>query len=108
MANYQYIWIHLKGITNKVIAEYSLLPLADSSGYVHVEIRMGMYGLKEAGIIAYKRLVHNLQPHGYATVAHTPVFWTHKTLPITFTLAVDNFGIKFFASDNATHLLNAL
>ena len=67
-----------------------------------------MYGLKEAVIIAYKRLVHNLQPHGYAIVAHTPCIWTHTTLTTTFTLSVDAFVIKFFAADNATHLLDAL
>ena len=72
MANYQYMCIHLKDIPNKVVFDYSLLPIAYSSGYVYVDIRKGMYGLKEAGIIAYKRLVHNLQPHGYAHVAHTP------------------------------------
>ena len=58
-----------------------------------------MYGLKEAGIIAYKRLVHNLQLQGYAPVAHTTGLWTHATLPTTFTLALDDFGIKFFAAD---------
>ena len=67
-----------------------------------------MYGLKEAGIIAYKCLVRNLQPHGYTPVAHTPGLWTHATLPTTFTLAVDDFGIKSFAADDATHLLDAL
>ena len=74
MMNYQYMWIHLKDIPNKVVVEYYLLPIADSSGYVYVEIRKGMYGLKEAGIIAYKCLVRNLQTHGYAPIAHTPVF----------------------------------
>ena len=108
MANYQYMRINLKDIPNKVIAEYSLLPFADSSGYVYVKIRKGMYGLKESGIIAYKRLVRNLQPQGYAPVAHTPGLWTHTTLPTTFTLAVDDFGINFFAADDATHLLDAL
>ena len=72
MVNYQYMRINLKDIPNKVIVEYSLPPLADSSGYVYVEIRKGMYGLKEAGIVAYKRLVRKIQPHGYAPVVHTP------------------------------------
>ena len=72
MVNYQYMRIHLKDIPNEVIIEYSLLPFADSSGYVYLKIRKGVYGLKEAGIIAYKRLVRNLQPHSYAPVAHTP------------------------------------
>ena len=102
------MWIHLKYIPNEVIVEYSLLPISDSSGYVYVEIRKGVYGIKEAGIIAYKRLVRNLQPHSYAPVPHTPGLWIHTTLPTIFTLAVDEFGIKFFAADDATHLLDTL
>ena len=78
------------------------------SGYVYVKIRKGMYGLKESGIIAYKPLVRNLQPHGYAPVAHTARLWTHTNLPTTFTVAVDDFNIKFFAVDDATHLLDVL
>ena len=74
MANYQYMWIHLKDIPNKVVVEDSLLPIDDSSGYVYFNIRKGMYGLKESVIITYKPLVHNLQPHSYAPVAHTPFF----------------------------------
>ena len=41
-------------------------------------------------------------------MAHTPVLWTHATLTTTFTLTVDDFRIKFFAADDATHLLDAL
>ena len=108
MANFQYMRIHLKDIPNEVIVDYSLLPIADANGYVYVDIRKGIYGLKEASIITYKRLVRNLQPHGYAPVAHTYGLWTHSTLPTTFTLAADDFGIKFFAANDSTHLLGAL
>ena len=108
MANFQYMRIHLKDIPNEVVVEYSLLTISDASGYVYVDIRKWMYGLKEAGIIVYKRPVCNLQPHGYASVAHTPGIWTYSTLPTTFTLAVDDFRIKFFAANDATHLLDAL
>ena len=108
MLNNQNMRIHLKDTPNKVIVEYSLFPIADSISYVYVEIRKGMYGLKKAGIISYNCLVRDFQPHGYAPEAHTPGFWTHTTLPTTFTLAVNNFGIKLFASDDATHLLDAL
>ena len=67
-----------------------------------------MYGLKEANITAYKSLVINLQHHEYTPVENTPKLWTHSTLPTTFTLAVDDFGIKLFAADGATHLIDAL
>ena len=101
--------IHIKYIPQEVIVEYSLLSIADPSGYVHVKIRKGMYGLKKSGIITSKLILSNLQPHGYAPTENTPGLWTHSTLPITFTLAVDNFGINFYATvDDATHLLDSL
>ena len=67
-----------------------------------------MYGLKEAGIIAFKRLVTKMAPHGYHRVQFTPGLWRHATLPTTFKLAVDDFGIKHFHKDHLTHLFNAL
>ena len=93
MSNFQYMQIHLKDINHKVIAEYSLLSIAEPSGSVQIESRKGMYGLKEAGIISYKRLVINLQPPGYNPVENNPGLWTHSTLPTTFTIAIDDFGI---------------
>ena len=100
--------IHIKDILHKLVVEYSLIYIAESSGYVYVETRKGMNGLKGAEIITYKRLVHNLQPHRYAPVEHPPGIWTHSTLSTTFTLAVYDFGIKLFATNNSTHLLDSL
>ena len=47
MSNFQYMRIHLKKPPHKVIVEYYLLSITDPSGYDHVNIRKGMYGLKE-------------------------------------------------------------
>ena len=41
-------------------------------------------------------------------MVQTPGLWTHTTLPTTFTLTLDDFGIKFFTADDSTHLLDAL
>ena len=93
----------------EVIAEYSLTPAHfDSKGYVYLEIRKGMYGLKEAAILAYDQLQEHLAPHGYAPVRFTPGLWKHNTRRTTFTLAVDDFGIKYFSKPDADHLFAAL
>ena len=67
-----------------------------------------MYGLKEASILAYDQLKDHLAPYGYAPVRFTPGLWKHDTSRITFTLAVDDFGIKYFAKADADHLFAAL
>ena len=46
MSNFQYMRIHIRDITHEVIIEYSLLSIADSRGYFHVNIRKVIYGLK--------------------------------------------------------------
>jgi hypothetical protein len=35
-----------------------------SNGYVYLEIRRGMYSLKEAGILASNQLIQKLKPAG--------------------------------------------
>jgi len=62
-----------------------------------------MYGLKEAAILAYEQLRKHLELYSYVPIKHTPGMWRHTTRPITFTLGVDDFGIKYF-----NHLFSAL
>ena len=49
-----------------------------------------------------------MKPHGYAPVPITPGLWKHDTLPITFTLVVDDFAVKYVDRKHAEHLMNAL
>ena len=39
---------------------------------------------------------------------HTTGLWKHVSLPIAFTLAVDDFGVKYVNKNNAGHLVAAL
>jgi hypothetical protein len=73
-----------------------------------VEMRKGMYGLPQAGILAFNQLKTHLTTHDYAPCTHTPGLWTHSTRDITFSLVVDDFGIKYTNHDDAIHLLTAL
>jgi hypothetical protein len=68
-----------------------------------------MPGLKQAGIIANQRLCKHLAVYGYAPAKRTPALWTHATRPITFTLVVDDFGIKYvLGQQHANHLINSI
>ena len=109
MKIYQYMRIHRRYVTPEVIAEHALTDAHfDSKGYLYLEIRKGMYGLKEASILAYEQLRDHLAPFGYHPVRHTPGVWIHDTRPTTFTLAVDDFGIKYFSRADTDHLFHAL
>ena len=65
-----------------------------------------MYGLKQAALLAYNKLVQHLAPHGYRPVPHSRGLWTHDIRPTSFCLCVDDFGIKYFTKNDANHLLD--
>ena len=73
-----------------------------------VEIRKGMYGLPQAGIITQERLNLHLATGSYTPAKHTPGIYTHHTLKTAFTLVVDDFGIKCHRKHDALHLLTLL
>lgn len=73
-----------------------------------MEVGKGMYGLPQAGILANKKLVKYLRPFGYIPVPLTPGLWKHVTKPISFTLIVDDFGVKYTDKSDVLHLISAL
>ena len=75
---------------------------------VYMKICKGMPGLKQAGRIANDRLTEHLAKFGYNPVARTPSLFTHCTRPITFSLVVDDFGVKYVGRTHVDHLLQSL
>ncbi len=61
--------------------------------------------MPQAGILANKCLQQKLAPFGYFESTNTPGLWNHKTCPITFTLVVGNFGVKYVNKDDVDHLI---
>ena len=99
---------HISKTSQEIIDEYKWLDIVDNHGFVYVKIVKGMYGLKQAGIITQKALIHHLSPLGYRPDRHIPGLWQHETRDTIFTLVVDYFAIKYKSLENAKHLLNAL
>jgi hypothetical protein len=64
-----------------------------------------MYGLPQAGILTNELLQRNLAKDGYRPTTHTHGFWTHDTRPISFSLVVDDFGVKYAGREHAEHLM---
>lgn len=104
----EYIKLKLENFPEDVIEEYGLLAKATSDGYVYCEVVKGMYGLPQAGILAQELLEKRLARHGYTQSKVTPGFWTHKWRPISFTLVVDDFGVKYVGKEHADHLVGIL
>ena len=107
MDRFEYMRMPIELIPEKIMKQYKLSEKI-KNGYIYIQIERGMYGLPQAGILANKLLRKQLKPHGYYEVNHTPGLWRHVTLPVQFTLVVDDFGIKYQGEENAMHLINAL
>jgi hypothetical protein len=103
LPDYEYMRIPVSVIPADIMDQYNLAPLVHNA-YIMVEIRKGIYGLPQAGILANQRLVANLAPHGYYPAPHTPGLFLHHTRPISFTLCVDDFGVKYIHRADAEHL----
>ena len=88
--------------------EYNLQQYVTPDGCVVFEIRNGMYGLPQAGVLAHAKLMSVLALHGYAPAKKNLGLWTHATRPIAFDLVVDNFSVNCVGEEHAKHLLNIL
>ena len=67
----------------------------NENGFVYTRVDKGMYGHPAAGILAQHLLEERLNEDGYFQSKITPGFWKHTSRPISFTLCVDDFGVKY-------------
>jgi hypothetical protein len=107
LPRFEYMKMLLSRFPEEIVQKYNLNALA-VEGWVYIEIRKGMYGLKQAGLLANQLLQTRLAPFGYYPARHTPGLWLHHTWPIAFILVVDDFAVKYVGKQHADHLRNAL
>ena len=104
MDRYEYMKMALAIIPKEIISQYQILSLA-SYGWIYMDICKGMPGLKQSGRIVSNRLQLHLAQFGYSPVARTPSLWKHTTKNISFSLVVDNIGVKYVGKENAEYLI---
>jgi hypothetical protein len=107
LPRFEYMKMLLSIFPAEIIQKYNLNDIA-INGWIYIEIRKDVYGLKQAGLLANQLLQTRLAPFGYYPARHTPGLWLHKTRPISFTLVVDDFTVKYVGKQHAEHLRNAL
>ena len=104
----EYVRIKIEDVPDEIIEEYNLREMVDDDGYLYVEVKKGMYGLPQAGLLAQQLLEKQLNKHGYFQSSIIPGFWKHDTRPISFTLVVNDFRVKYVGKEHADHLLTVL
>jgi hypothetical protein len=86
--------INLSSLPQETIDKYDLIELAQD-GKVYIEIKKCMYGLPYAGILVNELLQRNLAKDWYRLAQHTHSLGKHDTRPISFSLVVEDFGVKY-------------
>jgi len=72
MERYEYFSMKIDVFPDDIIEEYNLRSMVDDRGFVHCEVKRGMYGLPQAGILAQQQLSKQLNKAGYYTSRVTP------------------------------------
>ena len=67
MAKSEYMKVPIKYFPPDIIAQYKLDGLV-KNGYVYIEVMKGMYGLKQAAVLAYYQLATHLRTAGYQQI----------------------------------------
>eukprot|EP00536_Pseudo-nitzschia_multiseries_P011790 jgi/Psemu1/30041/gm1.30041_g len=94
-------------IPPRIRVAYDLAELKQGD-YVYARIKKAWYGLKQSGKIAHDDLVDHLQQYGYHKAPHTEGLFLHDERDISFTLVVDDFGIKYTQQEGVDHLVEAV
>ena len=108
LTRWEYIKLRLSDIPAEVIKEYNLTEKVTNDGSVYIGVRRGMYRLSQTGLLAQEQLIESLGEYGYYQSKVVPGLWHHTTRPITFTLVVDNFGVKYTSEEYAQHLMSVI
>ena len=108
MSRAEYTRIHSKYFPPDIRYLYHIDGLISEDRYVYIKTIKGVYGIKQASIIAYNQLIYHMEPHGYYPAPFTTGLWSHETRITKFCLCLDDFGVKYFNKDDADNLLESL
>ena len=110
-AHYPSIRIPLQYYPSALLAELGLTDFVrtDRAGkpYVYADVKKCIPGLPQSGLLSQLRLISHLEYHGYFET-DTPMLFRHISRPISFTLVVDDFGVKYTDVEDYNHLRRIL
>ena len=99
----EYMKVHIKYFPDDIIQQYALKEITHN-GYIYIKIKKGMYGLKQASVLAYQNLTKLLTAGGYQHIVGSLGMWKHNTRKTLFCLCVDDFGVKYYSKADVQHL----
>ncbi len=104
---FKYMKIPLALFPAWTIEQYNLNNMA-LDGWIYIKMSRAVWGLPQAGILTNKCLCRKLAPFGYYESVNAPGLWCHESQPLTYTLVVDDFGVKFVNKEDLDHLISSI
>ena len=100
------MWLSRAQVPEDIQAEYAskIKWVGDKT---MVRITKGIYGLLQAGRLAFEKLSRLLKKHDYTACRNSPCLFKHATNGVAFTLVVDDFAIKYTDKASVEHLFAA-
>merc|ERR1712011_56253 len=84
----EYMWIPYKYFPQDIITRYNLDQKVTPNDKIYVKIKQGMYGLKQAAILAYETVTKLLTEAGYQLIPGSTGLWKHSINNIMFALCL--------------------
>ena len=106
-SDYEHAQLSMDLMPQEIIDQCHLMKLAVNNK-VYFVTQKGMPGLKQAGIIANERLAKTLTSAGCVQSKFIPSLWKHCKYDVSFTLVVDDLGVKYVGQTAIKHLLDTL
>ena len=107
MSDPEYMKCQYRYFPADIIKRYNLDALVHNN-FIYIKIKKGLFGLKQAAILAYHLLSKILITNGYKPIIGSLGMWKHSTRNILFNLCVDDFGVKYFDKKDVQHLITAI
>ena len=100
----EYMKVKLKYFPSDIIQQYELYKIVHNDGHVYIKIIKGMYGLKQAAILAYKILYKLLLEAGYHPIINSSGVCKRNSRRKICCLCVNDFGVKYHSQEDLDHL----
>ena len=104
----EYMKLQIYKNFREIIDQYNINDIFYPNGWVCIEFRIGILGLKRVGRIPNDRLTSHLANFGYYPTRLKLGLWKYESWPITFSLVMDNFSDKYGRKKHANHVLASL
>ena len=101
-----YFKIKASKVPSAVCEKYNIS--ADSDDFIYFRLDKCLYGHAVAGRLSNQELVKILKIAGYHESDLVPCLFKHETRNVTFSLIVDDLGVKYTNFDDIQHLIDSI